>query len=225
LHPEFFSRIARCGIPNEGGVLMPAWGWVLIAVGAVLLVAVVAWRALAARRTTKLRDHFGPEYDRTVDRTKSRRQAESALTAREKRREELQIRPLTAAASARYDAQWTEIQARFVDAPQAAVAAADALIQDVMRERGYPVADFEQRADDVSVDHPQVVENYREGHRLAERSAVGKGTTEDLRLAMRHYRALFTELVEPPADEPSAGERAASDRELPVDETTREAVR
>jgi hypothetical protein len=91
------------------------------------------------------------------------------------------------------------------------VATADSLIQSVMADRGYPVEDFEQRASDVSVDHPQVVENYRHGHRLAQASASGDDSTENLRQAMRHYRALFDELVEPDADEPTAGERAASD--------------
>jgi hypothetical protein len=186
---------------------MPGWGWVLIVIAVLVVVAIVVWRMLAKRRTDRLRDQFGPEYDWTVDQSENRREAESQLTAREKRREELQIRPLSPAACTRYQEQWTTIQAQFVDSPQAAVAGADTLIQDVMRERGYPVEDFDQRAEDVSVDHPQVVANYREGHRLAETSANGGGTTEDLRLAMRHYRALFSELLEPASDEPMAGER------------------
>ncbi len=118
------------------------------------------------------------------------------------------------------------MQAQFVDDPATAVAAADSLIQSVMVERGYPVEDFEQRAADVSVDHPHVVENYREGHRLAEASAEGRSSTEDLRQAMRHYRALFDELVEPAGDEPMARERVDGDSapvasdSVPADDTT-----
>ena len=194
---------------------MPAWGWVLIAVAAVVVIALVAWQMLAKRRTSRLQETFGPEYERTVEESKNRREAESQLTDREKRHEQLDIRPLSAAAGARYEEQWTTIQAQFVDSPQAAVAGADSLIQDVMRDRGYPVDDFDQRAEIVSVDHPQVVENYRKGHRLAESSANGKGTTEDLRQAMRHYRALFAELLEIDADQPlSRDERARTDQKV-----------
>jgi hypothetical protein len=195
---------------------MPAWGWVVIAVVAVAVVALIAWMLLAKRRTGRLQDTFGPEYGRTIEQSKSRREAESELAEREKRREQFDIRPLPAASGARYEQNWTTIQAQFVDSPQAAVAAADSLIQDVMRERGYPVEDFDQRADDLSVDHPQVVENYRKGHRLADSSASGDGSTEDLRQAMRHYRALFAELVETDANEPIArdDDRATTDTKV-----------
>jgi hypothetical protein len=186
---------------------MPVWGWVLIAVAAVVLVALIVMRLTAKRRTSELQEQFGPEYDRTVDQSKNRREAESQLAARAERREQLDIRPLSAAASERYEAQWSKIQAQFVDSPQAAVAAGDSLIQDVMRDRGYPVQDFDQRAEDVSVDHPQVVENYRKGHELAVASANGNGSTEDLRQAMRHYRALFSELLRPAEDDPTTSDR------------------
>jgi hypothetical protein len=186
---------------------MSVWGWVLIAVVAVALVALLVWRLLAKRRTSRLQEQFGPEYERTIDQSKNRREAESQLTARTERREQLDIRPLSAAACERYEAQWSKIQAQFVDSPQAAVAAGDSLIQDVMRDRGYPVQDFDQRAEDVSVDHPQVVENYRKGHELAVASANDKGSTEDLRQAMRHYRALFGELLEPAEDDPTTRDR------------------
>ena len=175
---------------------MPGWAWALIAVAAVVVIAVVVWRALAARRTRGLQERFGPEYDRTLDRTDDRREAEADLAAREKRRQELDIRPLTTAARERYLTQWQTVQARFVDDPSGAVQEADSLIQSVMRERGYPVDDFEQRAADISVDHPQVVENYRQGHRLR------SGDTEAQRQAMVHYRGLFEELVEDAADAP-----------------------
>ena len=190
---------------------MPVWGWVVIAVVAVAVVALFAWKLLAKLRTGRLQETFGPEYERTVGQSKNRREAESDLAERAKRREELDIRPLSPASAVRYDQHWTTIQAQFVDGPQAAVASADSLIQDVMRERGYPVEDFDQRAADVSVDHPQVVENYRKGHQLAESSANGKGSTEDLRQAMRHYRVLFAELVETDSDEPIAHDGSRDD--------------
>jgi hypothetical protein len=163
-----------------------------------------------------LHERFGPEYDRTVGTAESKREAEAELKAREERRQQLEVRPLSQAARGRYVETWRVVQAQFVDDPRAAVASADTLIQSVMAERGYPVEDFEQRAADVSVDHPRVVENYREGHRLAQASANGGDSTEDLRQAMRHYRALFDDLVEPDA-EPASRERsdansAAGDR-------------
>ena len=181
---------------------MPAWVWVLIVVAAVIVVAVVVWRAMTARRSRHLQDRFGPEYNRTLDSADSKRDAEAELRAREERREQLDIRPLPAAARDRYVDEWKRVQALFVDDPQGAVHDGDMLIQSVMRDRGYPVDDFEQRSSDVSVDHPKVVENYRQGHRLANASARGDGTTEDLRQAMRHYRALFEELVDETADTP-----------------------
>jgi hypothetical protein len=186
---------------------MPVWVWVLIAVGVVVVLGVLAWNARARRRTSRLQDRFGPEYDRMVGTAENKRDAESDLAAREERRAQLDIRPLSPAACARYIENWQVVQAQFVDDPSVAVASADSLIQSVMSERGYPVDDFEQRAADVSVDHPQVVENYRDGHRLAEESADGTGSTESLRQAMRHYRALFEELVEADADQPLWRER------------------
>jgi hypothetical protein len=197
---------------------MPAWVWVLVAVGVVVVLGVVTWNALARRRTSRLQDRFGPEYDRMVGTAENKRDAESDLAARQERRAQLDIRPLSQAACARYIENWQVVQAQFVDDPSAAVASADSLIQSVMSERGYPVEDFEQRAADVSVDHPQVVENYRDGHRLAEASAGGTGSTESLRQAMRHYRVLFEELVEADADQPLRRERLddlpVADREL-----------
>jgi len=187
---------------------MPGWVWVLIAIAVVVVLGVVVWQALTRRRTERLRDRFGPEYDRTIGTAENRREAESDLAAREERRDRLEIRPLSQAARDRYVQSWQAVQAQFVDDPSVAVASADSLIQSVMAERGYPVEDFEQRAADVSVDHPQVVENYRDGHRLAEESANGDGSTESLRQAMRHYRALFEELVEADADQPLQREQS-----------------
>lgn len=196
---------------------MPAWVWVVIALAVVAVLAIVVWQALTRRRTDRLQKRFGPEYDRTVGTAESKREAEAELQAREERRRELEIRPLPQAARYRYLEAWQAVQSQFVDDPSAAVARADELIQSVMSESGYPVEDFEQRAADVSVDHPQVVENYREGHRLARSSANGGGSTEDLRQAMRRYRALFDDLVEPGADDPTARERRSDQPAEEVD--------
>jgi len=185
---------------------MPVWAWVLIAIGVVTVVGVVVWQVGVRRRTQKLQQRFGPEYERAVEGADSRREAEAELRERERRRGELEVRPLSSAARERYLAQWTSVQARFVDDPRTAVVSADSLIQSVMAERGYPVEDLEQRTADISVDHPTVVENYRQGHRYAYTAADGDGATEGLRQAMRHYRALFEELVDPAADEPLAAD-------------------
>jgi hypothetical protein len=175
---------------------MPAWLWALIAFAAVVALALVVWRGLADRRTRSLRDRFGPEYDRTLDDAQSKREAESELAARAERRAELEITPLPLRARGRYVSEWQRVQARFVDDPEGAAREADMLIQSVMQDRGYPTDDFDQRAADVSVDHPRVVGAYREAHRLTRASALGDATTEELRRAMQHYRALFDELVE-----------------------------
>jgi hypothetical protein len=181
---------------------MPGWAWALIVVAAVVAVGLVIWRALADRRTRGLRDRFGPEYDRTLDDAESKREAEAELVARAEHRDALEITPLPPGARERYVAEWQRVQARFVDDPDGAAREADMLIQSVMKDRGYPMDDFEQRAADVSVDHPQVVEDYREAHRLTRASALGDATTEDLRRAMQHYRSLFDELVEERAATP-----------------------
>lgn len=186
---------------------MPGWAWVLVAVGAVIVVALVVWQALNTRRTRTLQDRFGPEYDRTLERAEDKREGEADLAARVKRRGELDIRPLPPAARDRYADEWRGVQSRFVDDPRSAVQEADALIQAVMRDRGYPVDDFEQRAADVSVDHPHVVETYRAGHALA-----GSGDTEQQRQAMVHYRALFDELLEDSADRPLERDDARTTR-------------
>ena len=176
---------------------MPTWGWVLIAVGAaVVLIAALAWGAVAARRRRGLQARFGTEYDRTVADAPSRREAEAELSEREKRRQELEIRPLAPEARDSYASRWHNTQARFVDDPEEAIGEADRLIQEVMRERGYPVDDFEQRAADLSVDHPEVISNYRAAHRISIASERGKASTEDVRTAMVHYLALFAELLE-----------------------------
>ena len=166
--------------------------WIVLGVLAVVAVALVSLAASRKRRSDQLREGFGPEYDRVVDETGDRREAERELKERQERHDELDIRPLSDGARTRYVEEWRLVQARFVDEPEAAVRDADVLMRRVMEDRGYPAADdFERRAADISVDYPDVVENFREGHRLA-----GEDDTESLRRAMVHFRSLFDELVE-----------------------------
>ena len=174
---------------------MPTWVWIVIAIAAVVVLALVVWSALRTRRTQTLKEGFGPEYDRTVADAPSKREAESELVERQKRRDELDVKPLDPAARDGYAEEWQATQARFVDDPGGAIGDADVLIQRVMRERGYPVEDFEQRAADVSVDHPEVVNNYRAAHAISIAHERERASTEDLRLAMQHYRSLFDELL------------------------------
>ena len=174
---------------------MDTWIWIVIAVGAAALIAALAYTAWKARRTKTLQDRFGPEYDRVSEEADSRRDAEAELLERTKRREELEIRPLATDARERYLIRWEDVQARFVDDPDEAVESADELIQSVMRERGYPIDDFDQRAADLSVDHPEVVGHYRSAHAIATDGETGETRTEDLRRAMMHYRALFQEVL------------------------------
>jgi hypothetical protein len=172
----------------------------VIAGAVVVLVMIVAFVAvftrLRARRTDQLRQRFGTEYERTIGRSGDVRRAEAALQARETRVERLRIRPLTTDEIRRFSAEWQNVQARFVDEPAGALAQADRLIGDIMVARGYPVGDFEQRVDDISVDHPNVVMNYRAARAIADEHARHPVSTEDMRQAMVHYRALFRDLVE-----------------------------
>jgi hypothetical protein len=171
----------------------------LIIIASVIVIAIVAFAAmgfLRKSRTEKLRTKFGgAEYDRALQEGDSRRKAEAGLDKRTDRVESLNIRPLGAPDRARFVEAWSRVQARFVDGPGGAVTEADQLLSDVMSTRGYPVSDFEQRAADISVDYPLVLENYRLAHGIANRQAGGKATTEELRQAMIHYRTLFDELV------------------------------
>jgi hypothetical protein len=175
---------------------MDTWMWVVLAVVVVVLVAIAAWAAWRKQRTVRLQERFGPEYGRAVEERGGRREAEAELSAREKRREELEIRPLDSEARDRYAETWRAVQARFVDEPVGALEDADRLVMEVMRKRGYPMDDFEQRAADISVDHPEVVDNYRAGHSIYVAHGRGEGSTEDLRQAMVHYRSLFEDLLE-----------------------------
>ncbi len=144
-----------------------------------------------------LRERFGPEYNHTVEQLGDRRQAEEELLSREKRVQSFDIHPLSTGERSRFSGLWQDTQARFVDDPSGAVREADHLVAQVMEARGYPMGTFEQRAADISVDHPEVVSNYRQAHDLALRNERGQATTEDLRQSMVYYRKLFTELLEP----------------------------
>jgi hypothetical protein len=170
--------------------------WIIIAAVAVLVTGAIVWFAINKRRTQQLREQFGPEYDRTLEGYDDRREAESELQARRARRENLDIRPLDPASRRRYATQWKDVQSRFVDEPAAALTQANGLVLMVMRERGYPTEDFDQRAADVSVDHPQVVENYRAANAISARVGSDQASTEDMRQGLVHYRALFAELLD-----------------------------
>ena len=166
----------------------------------ILVIAVLAWLYVRKRRSTtaNLRQKFGPEYDRAVRVHGAGRKAEAKLEDREKRVEKLNIRDLDPMERERFLKRWESVQSRFVDSPKGAVAEADDLVSSLMRTRGYPVSDFDQRAADISVDHPRVVENYRSAHEIALRVGKSEATTEDLRTAMIHYRSLFEDLVQLP---------------------------
>lgn len=173
---------------------------VLMISAAVVVVLFLAFAFMRVQKSKGLKSRFGPEYARTVEEVGGKRQAEAQLHKLEKRVESYSVRPLTAGEATRFSAAWTSIQSDFVDDPKAAVGYADALLGEVMAVRGYPVTDFEQCSADLSVDHPVVVQNYRDAHDIAIRHERGDAGTEDLRQAMIHYRALFDELVsEPPA--------------------------
>jgi FtsZ-interacting cell division protein ZipA len=174
---------------------MDTWVWIVIAVVVVAIVLGVIWAALRTRRSRGLQERFGSEYDRVAADAPTKRAAESELREREQRREEFDIKPLDPDQRESFRAQWVSVQADFVDDPAGSLAAADSLIQTVMRMRGYPVDDFDTRSGDLSVDHPDVVENYRAGHGIAVAHERGKAGTEELRKAVQHYRALFDELV------------------------------
>jgi len=179
---------------------MDTWIWVVIVAVVVVVVLAIVAAAVSRRRRRHLQERFGSEYDRTLEGADHRRDAERQLRDREARHDELDLRPLSEASRQRYTQQWSDMQSGFVDRPQVAVSDADRLITDLMRERGYPVDDFETRSDLVSVDHPDVVENYRTAHGIAQRTVEGRTSTEDLRQAVISYRALFEEML---SDEPA----------------------
>jgi hypothetical protein len=173
---------------NTTAILLLVLIVVVIAVGAVLI-----WQR---RRSAELQKRFGPEYQRAVGQFGDQQKAEAELASRQKRVRSLEIRSLTPEEQARFTDAWKKAQTRFVDEPSQAAADADTLVKQLMQTRGYPMGDFEQRAADISVDHPNVVSNYRAAREIALRNNAGKATTEDIRQAMVHYRSLFEELLE-----------------------------
>lgn len=173
---------------------MDMWVWIVIAV-VVATIASVAWMAGTKRRTAALQERFGPEYDRMMRVSDSRREVENELSARRERRAALDIRPLSPSARDRYADAWRDVQAGFVDEPTVSLVEANRLVLIVMRERGYPMDDFEQRVADISVDHADVVEHYRAAHAISADALDERMTTEDMRQGLVHYRALFSELL------------------------------
>ena len=171
---------------------------IIAIVVAVIVVAAVAWAIARNRRTAALKSRFGPEYERTVRERGDPSAAEAALLQRQKRVERFKMRDLTAEEREGFVTEWRLVQARFVDDPKRACTDADDLVARLMRARGYPMSDFEQRAADISVDHPRVVDNYRAAHQIALRQRGGQATTEDLRNAIIYYRSLFDELLQTP---------------------------
>jgi hypothetical protein len=173
---------------------------IVLVAAVILIILVPTWLYLRKRRSTTagLRQKFGPEYELALREHGSERKAEAKLADRQERIDKLNIRELDPGERERFLKQWESVQSRFVDSPKGAVAEADDLVSSLMRTRGYPVSDFDQRAADISVDHPRVVENYRSAHAIALRVGKDAATTEDLRTAMIHYRSLFEELVQVP---------------------------
>jgi hypothetical protein len=164
---------------------------------ALVVVAGVIWFVMGQRRRTEaLQARYGPEYSRTLSEVGDQRRAEEELVKRQERVEHLEIRPLLADQQRLFAQQWRGVQAMFVDDPGGAVSRADGLVEEVMKTRGYPVTDFDQRAADLSVHHARVVDNYRAAREIAERHRRAAASTEDLRKAMVHYRELFEDLLE-----------------------------
>src|ERR1700692_350341 len=191
---------------------MPIWEWILIAAVAVVVVvaaAVVISMISFRSKTKRLKQHYGTEYERVVDETGSEKGAVRELTTRERKHDKLDIVPLTPAALSNFTLGWQEVQASFVDNPASAVSAADRLVTEVMRERGYPVDDFDRRAADISVDHPQIVENYRSAHGIHLSQQDGDVSTEQQREAFVHYRALFEKLLESTTENDASQEASA----------------
>ncbi len=181
-----------------------------IVVIALILIGLVIFALQRRGKSKQLRERFGPEYERTVQETGGRRAAEQDLEARAAHRDRLEIRPLDPVQRDEYVADWRAVQARFVDEPERAVSEAHDLVTSVMRDRGYPVDDFEQRAADISVDHPEVVEDYRVAYRVSLESQEGRASTEDLREAMVRYRSLFAALLD--TDDEASRDAGTSDR-------------
>ncbi|AFM15599.1 hypothetical protein Mycch_0782 [Mycolicibacterium chubuense NBB4] len=190
---------------------MPTWQWILIAAAIVVVLAVliVAVRSRGGRnRSEQLKQHFGPEYHRVVSEKGDPKAAEKELAARARKRDKLDIVALSPIARNDFLARWAQVQTDFVDDPANAVGSADLLVTEVMRQRGYPVDDFERRAADISVDHPHIVENYRAAHGIHTAQQRGEVDTERQREAFVHYRALFERLLDTTDNDSSREARA-----------------
>jgi hypothetical protein len=185
------------------GNIMSTAIWVVIAVIVAAAVVAAVYLVTSGARTRRLRQRFGPEYDRAVEREGSRGAAERELRSREERHEHLDLRELDPRRREQYREQWVGVQERFVDAPEAAVGQADNLVTVVMGERGYPTRGFEEKVAHLSVEHGRTMDHYRRAHTISGRAKTGQASTEDLRQAMVHYRALFEELLAAPAAEPA----------------------
>jgi hypothetical protein len=168
---------------------------IIVAVVAVVVIALIVWGAMRKRRTDRLRDQFGDEYDRTVEQRGKKAEAEAALEERAERVEKLNIRPLSPEERDSFSREWRDVKALFVDSPVEAVHHADRLLGTIMKTRGYPMADFDRRYEDLTVDPGEVARHYRDGHDIVTRHQNGKASTEDLRQAMIHFEALFDDLV------------------------------
>jgi hypothetical protein len=184
--------------------------WIILAaIGlAIVLTLAVATRRRSRARSLELQRRFGPEYERAVQELGPVR-AERELAARARRVEHFKFRDLSSADRGRFSSSWSRIQLQFVDDPALAVSSANELIKEVMRARGYPTEDFEQRAADLSVDYPAVVQHYRAAQSLAASNRSGQASTEELRQAVVHYRVLFGELLQPPSPTPVQLQHAA----------------
>jgi hypothetical protein len=172
----------------------------IILIVVVVLIAIAIWAMTRKRRSAELRDKFGDEYDRTVQEHGKRAPAEAALHEREKRVAALDIRPLTPQERTDFTQEWTEVKAVFVDSPPEAVLHADRMVAKMMAARGYPMADFDRRYEDLTVDHADVARHYRAGHDIAAKQGRGEAGTEDLRQAMKHYEALFDHMLNDVSD-------------------------
>ena len=184
-----------------------------VATAVIVAIVACAWLYAASRRTKQLRSKFGPEYRRVARSEGDASQAEHILQERAQRVKRLDIKPLNRGQRDEFADAWEQAQAQFVDDPVVAVIKADILVQEVMNVRGYPVADFEQRVADVSVDHPAVAQNYRLGHAIAKRDETDDVPMEKLREAMLHYRALFADLLHDGGLSPVREVRPAAERE------------
>ena len=197
----------------------PMWIWIAVGVLAFLVIAGLVARASRRKRTSALREKFGSEYDHAVQSSRSRKHAEKELAHRVQEVEKHEIRPLSAAEKERYRGDWQRVERHFIERPATAVVEADELVADIMRVQGYPMGDFEKHAAHLSVTNPRVVEHYRAGHRVME-GAPGSASTEDLRQAMLHYRALFEELSGTRSSDVVASVPTAADASTATDAST-----